>query len=54
MNLADMALKDYVWFRIYGKKEPVMELPKFTNDESALIILSVLNDKQKNGTGKNT
>jgi twitching motility protein PilT len=36
----------YVWFRIYGKKEPLLELPSFTNDEAALLILSILNDKQ--------
>ncbi len=47
IELGGYGTEDYVWFRIYGKKEPVMELPKFTHDESALIILSVLNDKQK-------
>ena len=35
-----------VWFRIYGKKEPVLDLPKFSNDEAALLILSLLNEKQ--------
>jgi twitching motility protein PilT len=35
-----------VWFRIYGKKEPVSDLPRFSNDEAALLILSVLNEKQ--------
>jgi twitching motility protein PilT len=35
-----------VWLRIYGKKEPLLELPVFTSDESALLILSILNDKQ--------
>ena len=47
IELGGYGTEDYVWFRIYGKKEPVPELPKFTNDESALIILSVLNDKQR-------
>jgi twitching motility protein PilT len=36
----------YVWLRIFGKKEPLLELPMFTNDEAALLILSILNDKQ--------
>ena len=36
----------YVWFRIFGKKEPMLELPMFNNDEAALLILSVLNEKQ--------
>lgn len=35
-----------VWYRIYGKKEPLPELPKFSHDESALLILSILNEKQ--------
>ena len=38
----------YVWIRIYGKKEPLEELPRFTDDESALLILSILNVKQQN------
>jgi twitching motility protein PilT len=36
----------YVWLRIFGKKEPILELPMFTNDEAALLILSILNEKQ--------
>jgi twitching motility protein PilT len=39
--------EEYVWMRVYGKKEPIQELPKFTHDEAALIILSILNDKQR-------
>ncbi len=35
----------YVWIRVYGKKEPLEELPRFNDDESALLILSILNDK---------
>jgi twitching motility protein PilT len=35
-----------VWLRIYGKKEPLSELPRFSNDEAALLILSILNEKQ--------
>ena len=47
IELGGYGTEDYVWFRIYGKKEPVLEIPKFTRDESALIILSILNDKQR-------
>lgn len=36
-----------VWFRIYGRKDRVTELPTFTPDEAALIILSLLNEKQR-------
>lgn len=37
-----------VWFRVYGKKEPLIELPRFTHDEAALLILSILNERQRN------
>jgi len=36
----------YVWFRIFGKKEPLLTYPKFTTDEAAVLILSILNSKQ--------
>jgi twitching motility protein PilT len=38
---------DYVWFRVYGKKNIIDELPCLNNDESALLILSILNEKQR-------
>lgn len=37
----------YVWLRIFGKKEAVKELPSLTADESALLILNLLNDNQR-------
>ena len=37
----------FVWLRIFGKKEPMLNLPKFSKDESALLILSILSDKQR-------
>ena len=36
----------YIWLRIYGKKERVKDFPMFTEDESALIILTLLNTTQ--------
>jgi twitching motility protein PilT len=39
--------EEFVWMRVYGKKQPIHELPKFSHDEAALIILSILNDKQR-------
>ena len=38
---------DFVWFRVYGKKNPIEELPRLNNDEAALLILSILNEKQR-------
>jgi twitching motility protein PilT len=42
----------YVWMRIYGNKERVKEVPQFTNDESALIIVNLLNVNQREQLGK--
>lgn len=42
----------YVWMRIYGNKERVKEIPQFTNDESALIIINLLNVSQRELLGK--
>jgi len=38
---------DFVWFRVYGKKNIIDDLPRLNNDESALLILSILNEKQR-------
>jgi len=38
----------YIWMRIHGKKERVRDLPQFTEDESALVIINLLNKNQKN------
>lgn len=37
----------FTWFRIYGKKERVRDIPHFTDDESAVVILSLLNANQR-------
>jgi twitching motility protein PilT len=39
--------EDLVWFRIFGRKEPVPDIPRFSLDESSLLILSILNDRQR-------
>jgi twitching motility protein PilT len=36
----------FVWLRIYGKKERVKDFPMFSEEESALIILTLLNSSQ--------
>lgn len=36
-----------VWFRIYGEKEPVPEIPHLSDDEAAVLILSLLSEKQR-------
>ncbi len=36
----------YVWFRIFGKKERVKDIPRTTTDEAAVLIISILNLNQ--------
>ena len=38
----------YFWMRIHGKKERVRELPQFSEDEAALLIINLLNENQRN------
>lgn len=42
----------YVWMRIYGKKERVKEVIQMTNDESALVIINLLNSNQREQLAK--
>ncbi len=42
----------YVWMRIYGRKERVKEISQFTPDESALIIVNLLNMNQREQLAK--
>ncbi len=42
----------YVWMRIYGRKERVKEISQFTPDESALIIVNLLNMNQRDHLAK--
>lgn len=37
----------YVWLRIYGKKERVKDFPQFSEDESAILIVNLLNANQR-------
>jgi twitching motility protein PilT len=46
IELGGYGSNGFVWLRIYGKKEPLLDFPKFTNDEASILILSLLNDKQ--------
>jgi len=38
---------EYIWFRIFGNKARVEDLPKLAEDEAAVLILSQLNDNQR-------
>jgi twitching motility protein PilT len=39
--------ENYVWMRVYGKKERVMEIPKLSGDETACLIVNLLNENQR-------
>lgn len=37
----------YIWMRIHGEKQRALDLPQFSNDEAAVIIVNLLNSKQR-------
>lgn len=52
LNASDIDVGGYgtsaqVWYRVYGDKKPDGELPKFTVDETSLLIQSVLVERQR-------
>jgi twitching motility protein PilT len=53
IELGGFGTNGFVWYRIYGNKEPLPELSKFSHDESALLILSILNEKQRRSLEEN-
>jgi twitching motility protein PilT len=52
IELGGFGTNGYVWYRVYGNKSPLPELVKFSHDESALLILSILNEKQRKSLEK--
>lgn len=46
VEIGGFGAQNFVWFRIYGKKERVNELPQFTTDEASALIISLLNKNQ--------
>ncbi len=38
--------ENFIWLRIFGKKQRIKELPQFSDDEATVIILSLLNINQ--------
>lgn len=52
MKASDLEFGGYgtrgkVWLRIFGSKEPFTAIPNFNSDYSALIILSLFNERQR-------
>ena len=47
LELGGFGSDGYVWLRIYGDKSIVSELPRLTFDESAVLILNIITEKQR-------
>ncbi|MCK4653753.1 MAG: twitching motility protein PilT, partial [Candidatus Cloacimonetes bacterium] len=53
MDFGGPRTKQKVWYRVYGDKAPDPEMPSYTNDEAAAMVLCILSDDQKNMLLKN-
>lgn len=47
IELGGFGANNTIWMRIHGNKHPVSGLPDLTEDEAAVLILSILTDTQK-------
>lgn len=47
IEIGGYGANDYIWLRIYGKKETVKDLPRFTADEAAVLILNLIAENQR-------
>ena len=47
LELGGFGTEGFVWLRVYGAKYIVSELPTLTFDESALLILNIITEKQR-------
>jgi twitching motility protein PilT len=47
LELGGFGSDGYVWLRIYGYKNAITELPRLTFDESAILILNIITEKQR-------
>jgi twitching motility protein PilT len=46
VEIGGFGAQNYIWFRVFGKKERVKELPQFTTDEASSLIICLLNKNQ--------
>lgn len=47
IDIGGAGITDKVWYRIYGKKAPNNDIPRYSDDEINAMLLSVLSDEQK-------
>jgi twitching motility protein PilT len=53
LELGGFGSEGFVWLRVYGAKNIVSELPKLTYDESGMLILNLITEKQRSLLLKN-
>ena len=53
LELGGFGSEGFIWLRIYGAKNIVSELPKLTYDESGMLILTIITEKQRSLLLKN-
>jgi twitching motility protein PilT len=46
IEIGGFGTQNFVWMRIFGKKERVKDLPQFSEDEASTLIISLLNKTQ--------
>lgn len=47
LELGGFGADGYIWLRIYDNKQIVQELPRMTYDQSAILILNIITEKQR-------
>ena len=47
LELGGFGSEGYVWLRIYGLKNRVEQIPRLSFDQTALLILSIISEKQR-------
>ena len=53
LELGGFGSEGFVWIRVYGAKNIVSELPKLSYDESGMLILTIITEKQRSLLLKN-
>jgi len=47
IEIGGVATNGFIWMRIFGKKEPINEIPQLSYDETAILILNLLTENQR-------
>lgn len=47
LEIGGFGADGFIWLRVYGNKSIVSELPRLTYDETAILILNIITEKQR-------